>query len=166
VKAWVAVAVAAALMSPQANPQTAESIAAHITRGMHRAEMAGRNVFTDLPVEEPAPATPRTVRVTRPPANVEAWRPLVAAYFPAGLVDEALAVLACESQGNPGAHNRSGASGLWQFMPDTWDWVAGNTGSPSFDEDGPYDPEWATINAAWLWQHGGPQHWTCWRMQQ
>ena len=55
------------------------------------------------------------------PPVIEQWRSLVAAYFPASRVDEALAILQCESLGDPDAYNPySGASGLFQFLPSTW----------------------------------------------
>lgn len=47
--------------------------------------------------------------------DVERWRPLVAQYF--SDVNTALAVMKCESGGNPNAFNKSGASGLMQVMP-------------------------------------------------
>lgn len=50
--------------------------------------------------------------------DVERWRSLVVIHFPAGEVDNALAVMACESQGYERAVNpTSGASGLFQVMP-------------------------------------------------
>ena len=48
---------------------------------------------------------------------VEQWRPLVAAYWPAGLVDTALCIIDKESRGNPNADNpRSTARGLFQIL--------------------------------------------------
>jgi hypothetical protein len=40
--------------------------------------------------------------------------------FPDHLEDEAIAVANCESRLNPLVTNRSGAAGVFQFMPDTW----------------------------------------------
>ncbi len=48
--------------------------------------------------------------------RVERWRSLVSAYF-GPYTNEALRVIACESGGDPNAHNPSGASGLFQVMP-------------------------------------------------
>ncbi|MFA5936493.1 MAG: transglycosylase SLT domain-containing protein [Candidatus Paceibacterota bacterium] len=51
-----------------------------------------------------------------PPA-VEQWRPLVAKYFPANLVDKALHVIMYESSGNPNAVGDGGAArGLFQIQ--------------------------------------------------
>lgn len=53
--------------------------------------------------------------------NVERWRSLVAAYFPAGDVDRALCLMRYESGGNPYAWNpTSKASGLMQVMYSRW----------------------------------------------
>lgn len=69
--------------------------------------------------------------------SVEKWRPLVEEHFPADFVDQALAVMRCESWGNPFAVNpHSGASGLFQFMAGTWAWTApaaGYAGAERFD---------------------------------
>lgn len=51
------------------------------------------------------------------PPNVEQWRPLVAKYFPAHLVDKALWVIQYESGGNPSAVGDGGAArGLFQIQ--------------------------------------------------
>ena len=96
------------------------------------------------------------------PAGVEQWRSLVAAYFP-NEVETALRIIACESRGNPNAKNKgSSAAGLWQFLRSTWDRAAASTGSPTYSQGGPYDPVWATINAAWLRARGsGWNQWEC-----
>lgn len=53
--------------------------------------------------------------------SVESWRPAVARFFPADLVEDALAIMACESGGDPSAVNTAlGAAGLYQFLPGTW----------------------------------------------
>ena len=49
--------------------------------------------------------------------GVERWRSLAAEWFPPDKVDEALAIIWCESRGDPVARNPvSSASGLWQFL--------------------------------------------------
>lgn len=91
--------------------------------------------------------------------NVEQWRPLVAAHFPADDVDIALRVMGCESGGNPNAKNpNSSASGLFQMLKMWWN------GEWYFD---PFDPEQNVIHAAKLWGNGsGISHWNasrhCW----
>ncbi len=101
------------------------------------------------------------------PAGVEQWRGLVAAYFPADRVEEALRVMHCESKGDPNARNPySGAAGLFQFMPRTWGWASAEAG---FDGASVYDPEANVAGAAWLVEHsiatghsrGAWGHWTC-----
>jgi len=53
--------------------------------------------------------------------DVEYWRPLVAAYWPADTVDQALCLLALESGGNPNADNPdSTAHGLFQILASLW----------------------------------------------
>jgi soluble lytic murein transglycosylase-like protein len=82
-----------------------------------------------------------------PPA-VERWRSLVQAYFPASRVDEALAVLQCESLGDADAYNPySGASGLYQFLPSTW---ASASSSAGFSGASAFDGEANIGTAAWL----------------
>ena len=82
-----------------------------------------------------------------PPA-VERWRPLVQAYFPSSRVEEALAVLQCESLGDADAYNPySGASGLFQFLPSTW---ASSSPSAGFSGASAFDGEANIGTAAWL----------------
>lgn len=68
-------------------------------------------------------------------AAVERWRYLVSAYFPANQVENALAIMQCESSGDPYAHNPGTATvpedsrGLYQIninahpqmAEDAWD---------------------------------------------
>lgn len=130
---------------------------------------------TDAPVAETAgpttttlPPTTTTTTTTAPPAttttttapdpdppaeplpnDAEQWRPLVEAYWPADLVDDALAVLFCESRGDPDALNpASGAGGLFQFLPSTWESASVSAGWPDADV---FDPEANIAVAAWLY---------------
>lgn len=101
---------------------------------------------------------------TTPVDPVARWQPIVALYFAPEHVDQAMRVLACESRGNPQAKNRtSTASGLFQFIRSTWDWVRTetNVGLPH-RQGGPFNP-WANIrNAAWLSRRGSWwAHWEC-----
>lgn len=118
------------------------------------------------PTTPPAPTLPP---VTRPPTtflpDVERWRPLVATYFSADLLDEALSVMQCESKGDPDASNpNSTASGLYQFIASTWNWASANAG---FTGVSVFDPEANIATAAFLAEYsidrGLPawQHWVC-----
>lgn len=97
-----------------------------------------------------------------PPA-VERWRSLVQAYFPSSRVDEALAVLQCESLGDADAYNPySGASGLFQFLPSTWASASPNAG---FSGASAFDAEANIGTAAWLanrYQELGQGFWGPW----
>lgn len=46
----------------------------------------------------------------------------------------------------------SGAAGLYQFMPRTWQ-------STPYRKHSPYHPRWASLAAMWMWAHGGYSHW-------
>lgn len=68
--------------------------------------------------------------------NVEQWRGLVAAHFPADQIDRALCIMSYESGGNPQAKNpTSSARGLMQILASLW--------APHFgvSYDALYDPE-------------------------
>ena len=115
------------------------------------------------PLPEPDPPAE-----TEWPPEVEAWRSLVAEHFAAERVEEALAVISCESNGDPAITNpTSGAAGLFQFMPSTWDWVAGEVGLGDYASEAPYDPAANVEAAAWLVHYsldGGQtawHHWNC-----
>ena len=97
------------------------------------------------------------------PPVIEQWRPLVATYFPSSRVDEALAILQCESLGDPDAYNPySGASGLYQFLPSTW---ASTSPKAGFSSASPFDPEANVGTAAWLanrYHELGQGYWAPW----
>jgi soluble lytic murein transglycosylase-like protein len=58
------------------------------------------------------PVVSTTPTLTRAPAaSTEPWRSLVAKYWPANQVDNALAVMRQESGGNPTQHNNNPATG-------------------------------------------------------
>jgi len=106
----------------------------------------------------------RRLRIGR---GVERWRPLVQKYFPPELVDQALAVMYCESGGNPDATNsRSSAAGLFQFLRGTWAIASVRAGFGGYSR---FDPEANIASAAWLvnysirTQHpaGAWGHWSC-----
>ncbi len=102
--------------------------------------------------------------------GAESWRSLVEIYFPEDLVQEALAIIQCESRGNTDAVNpTSGASGLFQFLESTWSWASVEAGFPGASR---FDPEANTAAAAWLvdasiqtnHQWGRWGHWACRRV--
>lgn len=99
-------------------------------------------------------ATPPSGNSTMGNGNVEQWRNLVAAYFPADQVDRALRVMACESGGDPNAYNPSGATGLMQVLA-SW---ADNFGYQPADL---FDPDINLHVASLLWADGGWGHWVC-----
>ncbi|HEX6947844.1 MAG TPA: transglycosylase SLT domain-containing protein [Acidimicrobiia bacterium] len=103
------------------------------------------NPTTTAPPSNPTTTEPKDWSF---PPQVERWRDLVSQYFPAARVDEALAVMRCESGGDPDAYNPySGASGLFQFLPSTWETAAPKAGFP---DASPFDPEPNIGTAAWL----------------
>lgn len=94
-----------------------------------------------------------------------AWRPLVATHFPAYLVEEALAVVWCESRGRPGIVNpRSGASGLFQHLARYW---SSRSSKAGYGGANILDPNANVAVAAWLARTSleaglSPwAHWTC-----
>ncbi|MDJ0925378.1 MAG: transglycosylase SLT domain-containing protein [Acidimicrobiia bacterium] len=112
-----------------------------------------------------APPTTTEPPIEGGPRDVEEWRSLVEQYFAAELVDDALAVIDCESRGDPLAENSvSGAAGLFQFIPSTWGWAAPAAGFP---EASPFDPAANVATAAWLVQRSIDRgenpwaHWSC-----
>jgi hypothetical protein len=108
------------------------------------------------------PPEPVTTTTLPPGGAVERWRPLVAAYFPAGLVDQALSVIDCESNGNPAAIGPGGASGLFQFIPSTWASASANAG---FEGASALDPTANVASAAYLVQasiDSGSSAWGPW----
>lgn len=89
----------------------------------------------------------------------EGWLPLLVAHFGRHAPD-ALAVLRCESSGDPDATNpSSGAAGLFQHLPRYWARRSDAAGLPGADI---YDPAANIAVAAWL-SRGGTDwsHWTC-----
>jgi soluble lytic murein transglycosylase-like protein len=50
-------------------------------------------------------------------------------------------------------NSSSGAAGLYQFMPGTWQ-------STPYRRHSPYHPKWAALAAMWMWKRGGYSHWS------
>jgi peptidoglycan hydrolase CwlO-like protein len=138
----------------------------------------------DSPDDTAAPTTTTTVKGTTTtdagsgggggggnttfPAAVERWRDEVSSYFPASRVNEALAIIQCESLGDAEAYNPySGASGLFQFLPSTWAATAPKAGFP---DSSPFDGVANIGTAAWLAQRyedlgqGFWKPWSCRRV--
>lgn len=141
------------------------------TVGLGKDDWAVKLENTPPPPPAPAPrpvSAPPAVSVVTPPGtytgmgnNVEQWRSLVAAYFPAGSVDHALAVIKCESGGNAWADNpTSSATGLFQIMATLWGPAYGYTTAQLFD------PAINTMIAADLHAKNGWRDWRasayCW----
>ena len=101
------------------------------------------------------------------PPEVEQWRNLVGAYFPSNRVEEALRIIDCESNGDANAVNPySGAAGLFQFLPSTWETTSPNAG---FGGASPFDPEANIGSAAWLanrYQELGYYYWHPWNCKR
>jgi hypothetical protein len=117
---------------------------------------------TTVPVTTTTDASGGGENVTFP-AAVERWRDEVSQFFPSSRVNEALAVIECESLGDSDAYNPySGASGLFQFLPATWAATAPKAG---FDGAEPFDAVANIGTAAWLgnrYQDLGMGFWKPW----
>jgi hypothetical protein len=106
---------------------------------------------------------PAVTRQAYPP-GVEQWRALVTFYWPPELVEWALAIMNCESHGNPWAENPySSAAGLFQFLRSTWDrGPAPALGLGTYDSGAVFNPELNIRAAAWLYANwGGTSQWSC-----
>ncbi len=121
------------------------------------------------PTTQPANTTTSTTSAgggggpwNHPPA-VEQWRSLVQQHFPASRVEEALAIIDCESNGDPNAYNPySGASGLFQFLPSTWASTAPKAGYAGVSV---FEPVANVASAAWLgarYEQLGLYFWQAW----
>ena len=100
--------------------------------------------------------TPRATARSYPDV-IERWRPLVTQHFPAGDVEWAMRVIACESTGNPTATNGSHV-GLMQHSLRYWPDRAAAAGRPGAN---PRNPDDNLAVSAWLLATGGRGHWTC-----
>lgn len=98
-------------------------------------------------------------------AGAERWRSTVAEYFRPEDVDLAMAIMMCESGGDPDAANPvSSARGLFQHLGSAWPERAADAGWGGADI---LDPESNIAVAAWLvYEGGGWGHWNasghCW----
>lgn len=103
----------------------------------------------------PSPSAPRIV--WRP--SVERWRLLVDRWFTGrGESQHALALIRCESGGDPDAINpSSGTAGLLQHQPRYWDERSSAAG---WEGASILDPEANIAVGAWLAHSDGWQHWS------
>jgi murein DD-endopeptidase MepM/ murein hydrolase activator NlpD len=93
------------------------------------------------------------------PPEVERWRSLVDTWWVLNSqpLDYVLLILWAESRGNPAAVNpESGASGLFQHLPQYWQYRSEAAGFPGADI---FDPEANVATAAWLWTVQGWEAW-------
>ncbi len=124
------------------------------------------------PTTTTAPAEPSTTTTVAepPPASTgplseDEARAIIALYFLAEDVEQALRVADCESNLDPAATNPvSGAAGLFQHIPLYWETRSANAGWSGADI---YDANANTAVAAWLvYENGGWYHWAgseyCW----
>lgn len=91
-------------------------------------------------------------------SEVERWRSLVARYFQASEVEHALAIIRCESVGDPDATNpSSGTAGLFQHRPRFWQERSAAAGWAGWSV---YNPEANVAVAAFLVSSDGWSHWS------
>ncbi len=107
---------------------------------------------TTTPPAGPTTTAPPTTTPPNPPPPpgpaVERWRPLVSTHFASDLVDDAMRIIDCESNGDPEAVNPySSASGLFQFLPSTWAVASVKAG---VGDRSVFDAEANIIAASWL----------------
>jgi hypothetical protein len=65
----------------------------------------------------------------------------------------------CETGGtfNPNVKSKNGLyKGLFQFSDGTWAWMSAQAGYEGYS---PYDPEAASMTAAWAFANGYRRHW-------
>lgn len=99
---------------------------------------------------------PRFVPASR--GVLRSWHAdLVAEHFPPEQIARALAVMACESRGDPGATGRAGEKGLMQVHP-IWQELAERLYWPGISL---YEPEVNVRVAAAIWRAMGWGAWSC-----
>lgn len=175
----LAAAVAEARAADGRHRAALDEVAAARAREAERQRQTERPTTTTVPgspTPTPGTTTPTTTPSTAPPPppvaggtfppSVERWRPIVTQYFPAERVDGALAVMKCESNGDPEAYNPySGASGLFQFLPSTWATASPQAG---FGGASPFDGVANIATAAWFTNYYATQSmnpWSAWHCQ-
>ena len=118
-------------------------------------EVAGIEVVDETEVANVA-LTPDVAPVAEAP-DVPAL--IVAAARKWGVDERVLLRIAwCESKFDPLARGPAGLSGVFQFAPITWGWVAERAGHAGAS---PFDVRANVEAAAWLYKSEGPKHWGC-----
>jgi hypothetical protein len=116
--------------------------------------VAGAQVQAEQPLlPVPMPVHPRSVPKPSGEIQLLIWN----TFAPLGPDAQAwaLRVAYCESRYHPNSVNsKTGAAGLFQFLPSTW------AGSP-YASQSPFDPVANTNAALWLYKRSGPGRWSC-----
>jgi hypothetical protein len=120
---------------------------------------AGRTLVSSLEVVRPVAEVRRVGTKPAPaPADIEAVIRAAAATWGADPA-QLLRVAWCESRYNPLAYNaRSGASGLFQFIPTTW---AANSVRAGYGGASVFDPVANASTAAYMFRNGQAWQWAC-----
>lgn len=79
---------------------------------------------------------------------------LLAAHSPGWNVEQMSRIMYRESRCNPGAYNRSGATGLLQVLKSHCGWLSSRVGPCNLTS-----PDYNIRAAAELWRNGGSNHW-------
>lgn len=123
---------------------------------------AGEFGLSAAPTDEPAPSDKRGGVFVRSGYLTETEvRELVTEFFAPGDVNRAIRVAWCVSAFNPAAVNpTTGASGLFQHVPDDWAERSAAAGYPTASI---FDPRANVAVAAWMLYElpGGWSHWDC-----
>lgn len=120
---------------------------------------AGRTLVSSAVIVTPVTEVRRVGTKPAPaPAEIEAIIRAAAAAWGAD-ASQLLRVAYCESRYNPLAYNtRSGASGLFQFMPRTW---AANSVRAGYSGASVFDPVASANVAAYMFRNGQAWQWAC-----
>lgn len=105
------------------------------------------------PATDPEPAVEASYSVDLGP-----WESMIIIYFEPEDWQWAHDVILCETDPDwdeNSYNSRSGAAGLFQFIPSTWAF------SKPWPGASPYDPTAAFMAARWLLDNGGRSHWVC-----
>jgi len=120
---------------------------------------AGRTLVSSFEVVTPVAEVRRVGTKPAPaPGDIESIIRAAAGAWGAD-ANQLLRVAWCESHYNPNAVNaRSGAAGLFQFMPATW---AANSVRAGYAGASVFDPVASANVAAYMFAHGQAGQWTC-----